>query len=295
MKYQIRSFVLTAFFIIFTPNTSAVSLGAVDIVSEVEGQKLTFPVDLDLTINTTPPNIEIKIIADMNMRTLQNNIDAIAKSFPMPSDNCPGYGQHTLPKVESVSLAGSGNQALLNAKVNAVVWDCQQGLPLTGTAVSWETRCVNLLGSKVCPKVPVKIEARRGPDIKNILVKEGFVGDVALTLATQDKQSIEIVPSNVNVVPRGDLGRFLNQIVGLFNDNLSNIAQKEMGKIVEAGQLRQVLPKEIQAYNPFINDVHFYTAADGALIAHVDFVATLTGEQLSDFLKKSLEKEGVKP
>lgn len=296
MKYQFRSWVLAAFPVVFAPNASAVSLGTVDIVSEVGGQNLTFPVALDLTINTTPSGVEMKVIADMNMRSLQNNIDAIAKSFPMPSDNCPGYGQHALPTVESVSLAGSGNAALLNAKVNVVVWDCQQGVPLTGTTVRSETRCVNVpLVGRVCTDVPIKVQGRPGPDIKNILVKEGFVGDVALTLTTQDKQSIELVPSNVNVVPRGDLGRFLNQIAGLFNNNLSSVAQKEIGKVVNAGQLRQALPKEVQAYNPIINGVQFNTAADGALVVHVDFGAALTGEQLSEFLKKSLPKESAKP
>lgn len=296
MKYQIRSLVLASFSVAFVPYANAVSLGTVDIVSEIGDQKLTFPVALDLTINTSPTGVEMKVIADMNMQSLQSSIDAIAKSFPMPNDNCPGYGQHVLPTVESVSLAGSGNQALFNAKVNAVVWDCQQGLPLAGTTVRWETRCVNVpVVGRVCTDVPVKVQGRPGPDIKNILVKEGFVGDVALTLATQDKQSIELVPSSVNVVPRGDLGRFLNEIAGLFNNNLSNVAQKEIGKIVNAGQLRQALPKEVQAYNPVINGVQFNTGADGTLFAHVDFGATLTGEQLSELLKKSLAKESAKP
>ncbi len=295
MNYQFRSLLFSAFSLVFSSYASAVSLGTVDIVSEAGGQKLTFPVALDLAINTTPTGVEMKVIADMNLRSLQSNINSMAKSFPMPSDNCPGYGQHVLPTVENVSLGASGNQALLNAKVNVVVWDCQQGLPLAGTTVRWETRCVDLLVGKACTDVPVKVEARPGPDIKNILVKEGFVGDVALSLITRDKQSIELVPSDVNVVPRGDLGRFLNQIAGLFNNNLSNAAQKEIGKVVNAGQLRQALPKEFQAYNPIINGVWFNAAPDGALIAHVDFGATLTAEQLSEFLKKSVAKDGTKP
>lgn len=295
MKHLHNNFVLSAALAIFSADTSAVSLGSVDVVSEIVGKKLTFPVALDLNINTAASGVELKIVADMNLRSLQDGIDSIAKSYPMPSDNCPGYGQHVLPKIESVSLTGSGNQALLNAKVNVDVWDCQQGLPLAGTTVRWETRCVDLLVGKACTDVPVKIEARPGPDIKNVLFREGFVGNVTLTLSTPDKQSIELVPSNVSVVPRGDIGRFANQLAGLFNNNLSNLAQNEIRKVVNAGQLRQVLPKEVQAYNPVIYGVQFNTVGDGTLVAHVDFGAILTAEQLADLLKRSIAKESAKP
>ncbi|WP_139559701.1 hypothetical protein [Methylotetracoccus oryzae] len=264
----------------------AISLETVDFASDIGGHKITFPVTLDLSVATTQSGVELQVAADINMKELQSQFDTLVKSFPMPNDNCPGYGQHVLPTVESASLDSVGSQALLTAKVNVVVWDCQEGLPLAGTTVRMKTKC--LLG--ICTDVPDTMEVRRGSDIKNVLLKEGLVGNVSLSLVTRDHKSIELSPGSINVIPRGDLGRFANQIAGIFNSNLSSVAEKAVGTAVDAGELRQSLPAEIQAYDPEITDVNFFAAPDGALAARVNFKAMLTAAQASELIKKSIQK-----
>lgn len=294
MKQAIRALLASAA-VFLAQSAMAIPLGTVDVEADIGGQKLLFPVALDLNIETVPSGFEMLVVADMNLRNLQNSIDSIAKNFPMPNDNCPGYGQHVLPTVESVSLDGVGNQMVLNAKVKAVVWDCQKGVPLGGTTVRWETKCIKVFGKKICTDVPVKVEPLPGPDIKNILIREGFVGKASLALVTKDKQSIEIVPSNVNVEPRGDLLKFLNTILGLFTDNLSDMAQKEMKKVVDAGVLKQTLPKEFLSYNPELKNAGFVTAQDGSVTAHIEFSALLSKEQLAEMIKQSVGKKETAP
>lgn len=264
----------------------AVPLGSVDIEQDIGGTRIKFPITLDLSANTTPEGIRLDILADLNMKDLQQKLDGIVKSFPMPSDNCPGYGQHVLPTVESANLSGSGDQAVIDAKVNVVVWDCQQGVPLGGTTLRWETRCVNLGVGRVCTDVPVKLEPKPSPDIKNILVREGLVGTISLALTTPDKKGIELKPLGVNVVPRGDVGKFFDAIAGIFNSSLSDVAQREVQKAVDSGVLQQSLPKEIQAYNPSVENVQFRTDNDGTLYASTKFTALLTGDQMGELIRK---------
>lgn len=276
----------------FSTQIHAISLGTVEMESDVSGTKVKLPVALDLTINTIQTGFQLSITSLVDMSDLQNKFDTIVKSFPVPADNCPGYGQHVLPTVESANLSPGGDTAIFDAKVNVVVWDCQQGVPLGGTTVRWETKCVDLgwpLG-RVCTDVPVKVEPKPGPDIKNILLKEGLVGKVSLSLATPDGKSIELRPGNATVTPRGDVGKFFDAIAGIFNSNLSSVAQRKIKEIVNEGTLRQTLPKEILAYNPIINAVQFQTSTDGKLLVKVDFQTLITGDQASEWVKKSVGK-----
>ena len=294
MRNIIRSFVGV---IIGTLSSSvlAIPLGTVEVETKIGNQKLMFPVTHDLDIKTIPTGFEMSVITDMNLSSLQANIDSLAKTFPMPNNNCPSYGQHVLPKIESVSLKGTGGQAQLHSKINAVVWDCQKGIPLAGATLEWQTRCVKVFGTKMCTDVPVKLEPRPGPDIKNILIRDGVIADLSLTLVTKDKKSLELVPSNVKVEPRSDLLKFINEIAGLFNTNLSDIVQKEISKAVDAGILKQTLPKEFLKYNPELKNANFVSSPNGVLTAHVEFSALLSNEQLAEMIKQSINKQTTTP
>jgi hypothetical protein len=281
---------LSSSLLFFCPAVSALPLGTVEIENVVSGTPVKVPVSLDLNISTVEAGIQVGVMADLNLGDLQSKIDAIAKSFPMPRDNCPGYGQHVLPSVESVALRAAGNTAAIDARVNVVVWDCQAGVPLGGTTVRWETKCVRVFGKKLCTDVPVKVEPRPGPDIKNILVREGLAGEVRLVLAVPNGQTIELKPVSTAVQPRGDVGRFFNNIAGIFNSNLSDVAQKEIRSIVDAGTLRQTLPKEILAFNPAIKSAAFQTTPDGTLGVRVSFEAIISAQQLTEWLQASLQK-----
>lgn len=295
MRKIIRNFFGVIIVGTLSSSVLAIPLGTVEVETQIGGKKLIFPVTLDLDIKTIQTGFEMSVITDMNLSSLQANIDSLAKTFPMPNDNCPSYGQHVLPKIESVSLKGIGGQAQLNSKINAVVWDCQKGVPLAGSTMTWKTKCINIFGKRICSDIPVKVEPRPGPDIKNILVRDGVIADVSLTLVTKDKKSLELVPSNVKVEPRSDLLKFINEIAGLFNTNLSDMAQKEISKAVDAGVLKQTLPKEFLTYNPELKNASFISSPDGKLTAHVEFSALLSNEQLAEMIKQSIKKQATSP
>lgn len=270
---------------------ASTKLGTVSIQSDVAGTKLTFPVDLELSISTSADGAKVEVIAEVGLASLQASFDGIAKSLPMPNDTS-GYGTKIVARVESASIGASGDTAVVDANVNVTVWQIEKGIPGGGTTVRWETRCVDLgwpIG-KVCTDVPVSIEVPPGPDIKLELLTEGVNGNVALSLATPDGVSIEIRPGPATVTPRSDIGKFFNDIAGIFNQNLSARAQKEVAEIVNDGTLRQALPAEILAFNPSIAGVQFLTKSDGSLGAKVDFRAVLTPAQLTEWMQKSIGK-----
>lgn len=270
---------------------ASTKLGTVSIQSDVAGTQLTFPVDLELSLSTSIEGARVGVIAEVGLASLQASFDGIAKSLPMPNDTS-GYGTKIVAHVESASLGASGDTAVVDANVNVTVWQIEKGIPGGGFTVRWETKCVDLgwpLG-KVCADVPVKVEIPPGPDIKAKILTEGVNGNVALSLATPDGVSIEIRPGSTTVTPRSDIGKFFNDIAGIFNQNLSTRAQKEIAEIVNDGTLRQALPAEILAFNPSIAGVQFLTRGDGSLGVKVDFRAVLTPAQLTEWMQKSIGK-----
>ncbi len=271
--------------------SGTLNLGTVIIQSNVAGTVLDFPTELELSIHTSQEGANIGVLAKVALANLQNSFDAIAKTLPMPNDTS-GYGTKIVVSVESASLGASGDTAQLAANINVTVWQIEKGMPGGGTTIRWETRCVDLPWpvGKVCFDVPVEIAVPPGPDIKLEVLKEGLNAQVALSLATPDGQAIEIRPGPATVTPRGDLGKFFNDIAGIFNQNLSAQAQREIAEIINDGTLRQALPAEILVYNPKVASVQFQTRLDGTLGAMVDFRATLTPEQLAEWIKKSIGK-----
>ena len=270
---------------------SMLDLGTVEIKSTIADRVLSFPTALHLSIHTSPEGAAIDVEAAVDLLNLQSDFDAIVKSFPMPNDTS-GYGTKITARIASASLQSQGDTAVLEANVDATVWQIEKGIPGGGATVRWETRCVDLgwLAGKICTDVPVSVEVPPGPDIKLELIKEGFNARVNLSLATTDGQSVELRPGEVAVNPRGDLGRFVNDLAGIFSSNLSAIAQRELGEIVNDGTLRQALPKEIAAFSPGIKTAQFFTTAGGSLGMKVSFHALLTPEQLAEWIRQSIQR-----
>ena len=273
-------------------SVQAVPIGTVTVESDVVGTKVKIPVALDLHVATAPTGIALSVEAQLDMSDLQLKFDGILKAIPVPRDNCPGYGQHLLPTVEAASLRPAGTTAVLNAKANVVIWDCQKGAPLAGTTVRWETRCVNVFGGRICTDVPVSVEPKPGPDIKNVLLREGFEGTAGLLLSTADGKSIELRPVGVSVNPRGDVGKFFNSIAGFFNASLSDLVQREVREILDAGVLRRTLPSDVASFNPVIRSAQFVTLPGEKLGAKVTFDALLTPQQLEGWMQASIGKVG---
>lgn len=267
---------------------SGVSLGTVTIKSNIAGTEIEFPVDLTLDIKTSPAGVDLNVFAKVGLAKLQENFDAIAKTFPMPNDDS-GYGTKILAHLDSASLTSSGDTATVHANVNVDIWHIEKGIPLGGTTIRWENRCVNFpfIGD-VCSNVPVTVEPLPGDDVKTNLLEEDIVGEIGLVLLTPDNQSVLVHPTKVDVKPRGDVGRFFNDIAGIFNYSLGDVARREISEIVNDGTLRQTLPQEILAYNPSIRAVQFNTSVDGNLEAHINFYALLTPEQLTEWISASI-------
>lgn len=184
-----------------------------------------------------------------------------------------------------------GDTATIHANVNVDIWHIEKGIPLGGTTIRWETRCVDVpIFGKVCTDVPVSVEPLPGDDVKIKILEEDIVGEISLVLLTPDNQSVEVHPTKVDVKPRGDVGKFFDDIAGIFNYSLSDVARREIAEIVNDGTLRQALPKEILAYNPSIRAVQFNTSVDGELETHVTFYALLTPEQLTEWISASINK-----
>ncbi|HEX2095495.1 MAG TPA: hypothetical protein VHG28_24075 [Longimicrobiaceae bacterium] len=259
------------------------SLGSVEIVQEVGGKRIAFPIDLSFAVQTTSTNVRLSVFTDMSLANLQSNFDGLVKSFPTPRDNCAKYAAgNIVAGVERASLTADGNRAVVRVKAGVAVWDCREGLP--SVTVRWKRPC------RWCPKIP-QFTTHRGSDIKNRLWQDDVDGSFALSLRSPDGKSIELTPSNVEVSPRSDPAKFLNNIAEFFGSGLSVMARQEVQKLVNDGVLRQALPPQLAPYNPAISEASFFTAPDGSLHARVGFVAELTGEQLGDMLREVLTRK----
>lgn len=291
MKVELVSYAVAYSLALVATWANAISLGEVDLRSEINGVQVSFPVTLDLNVADLGDSVKLDISADVSMTDMQQKFDSIVKKLPVQTDNCPGYGQHVLPTVETAKLLARGQTAIIEADVYAKVWDCQAGVPLAGTTVRWEQRCVDLgrLG-RPCVEVPVTVEAKTGPNIRSIIYEGGFVLTAPLSLNTPDGVSIEISPAAANVAPRNDVGKFLNTIAGVFNADLNSAAQKEISKAVDDGFLKQALPKEFLTYQPKIKLAEFRAGPDGKLITHVEFQASVTRDQLAALITQAIRE-----
>jgi hypothetical protein len=268
---------------------ASTKLGTVTIRSDVAGRMLDLPVDLELSINTTAEGAKLRVVAEVGLANVQGGFDDIMKSVPMPNDTS-GYGTKIVASVQSASLRAEGNTAVVDANVNVTVWQIEKGVPGGGTTIRWEEKCVDLPWpvGRVCTNVPTEITMPPGDDIKLQLLSEGVTGTVPLQLVTPDGISIEMRPGPATVTPRSDIGRFFNDVAGIFNSNLSARAQVEIADIVNDGKLRQALPTTIREFNPQIANVQFVTKTDGSLGVKVDFRAVITPLQLTTWMQQSM-------
>jgi hypothetical protein len=126
---------------------------------------------------------------------------------------------------------------------------------------------------------------RDGSPIKTILLEEGFWGELPVTVATLDKQSLSMVPGKPDLRPRGDIGRYLNELARVFNYDLNTLADREMEKLVDKAALKAALPVELQRYNFTVENASF-TTTDGKLGVR----ARLTGDASATELTKLLQE-----
>lgn len=267
----------------------AVELDEVTIEQEVSGIKLAIPVKSSLEVTTTPQTLELRVDLDANLKALQDNFMRLGGTFDLPSDNCPSYGQHPVAKLLGASLRPEGNLAVVHAKLNVQMWDCQKGLPGTGTTVTWKNKCVGVAGKKFCTKVPVKVAVKPGPDIKNKLVEDDVDASIAFTASTPDGMRIDLVPGNVDVHLHSEIAKFLNSIAGMLGSSASQVARRKIGDFVDAGLLGKSIPEELLKYHPKVSNISFYTRADGTLGLRASFSSVLTGEQLTQFIAQALK------
>ena len=268
---------------------SGISLGLVELRSNVAGSEVVFPVKLALDISSKEDAVNVSVSAVISLANLQSNFDAVVKSFPMPND-MSGYGTKFVVTVKGASLSPAGDGATLIADVNVVAWQIEKGLPLAGTTIHYERYCVDIpFVGKVCTDVPVSVEPRSGDDIKLRLFEEDVAGQIDLALFTPDGNSLELRPTKVDIKPRGDIGKFFNDVAGIFNSNLSDVVRREIAEVINDGTLRKALPVEFQAFNPLIKTAHFATSEGGQLDVVVMFTAQITAGQLTEWLAKSVE------
>lgn len=270
-------------------------LGTIEVVQQVQGVTLTIPVNSTLDVQTTNNGITIGVALDANLASVQSNFPVLMKTFDLPSNNCDGYGQSVVAKLNSSSLTAAGNQAVIKANAHVAVWDCQKGLPGGGTTLEWKLKCWRVIGKKICTKVPQKITIQPGSDIKNRLVEDDVTAKVALLVSSKDGVSFEISPTDVNVELHNDITKFLNKIAAMFNVSATDFAKKSLGAAVNAGMLRKTIPEEFLQYNPKITSLSFYTRADGSLGMKVSLVSELTGPQLNVFIKEMLMPVAAQP
>ncbi|TFB39017.1 hypothetical protein [Pseudomonas sp. F01002] len=267
---------------------SGLPLGIVELTSNVAGAELKFPVSLVLDVSSREDAVNVSVSAVINMASLQDNFDAIVKSFPMPNDTS-GYGNKFIATVNGASLSPSGDGATLNADINVVGWHIEKGLPGAGATVQYKEVCVDIpfIGRK-CVMVPDGVEIKPGDDIKLRLFGEDVACRIDFSLVTPDGNSLELRPTSVDVTPHGDIGKFFNDVAGIFNTNLNDVVRREISEIISDGTLRKALPLEFQSFNPKITTAHFAISENGKLQSIIMFNAQITGEQLTEWLAQSI-------
>lgn len=266
--------------------SNKVSLGTVEITQPINGIEIKIPIDLSLGIVRTGDMFLISIDALANLRGFQDNTETIIKTFPLPKD-LSGYGTKFKIEIENAKLLSQKDSAYIEVNFDTEIWQIEKGVPLGGTTIEWENRCINLGLGKVCTKVPVKVEPRPGADIKTKLVSEGINAKVSFALSTPDGKSIKINYHDLDVNPRGDVGRFLNDIAEIFNKDINSHLRDVMDKQITQN-LKVSLPDEIEKFNPDIKTIQFKQIQDGSLGIFLNFETEITGKQLNTLIAEEL-------
>lgn len=292
---KIKVLILGFLFVAATANSEPLPLGTVDLVQQYEGVTIKIPVDSTLDVKSSSDKLSIALGLDVNLGEVQSNFKALVKTFDLPTDNCAGYGESVVAKLDSASLSASGNQAVIKAKARVTVWECQKGLPGGGTTVRWKLKCWKVLGKKYCTKIPQTVTIQPGSDIKTKLVEDDVSAKVELLVSSKDGTSFEITPTNVNVELHNDITKFLNKIAAMFNVSANHLAKGGIEKVVNAGMLKKAIPEEFLQYNPKITALSFYTRANGDLGLKMALTSELTGDQLTKFVHDMLIPANATP
>lgn len=276
---------ISASMLLFSTVAFAIDLGIVEVDTQLSGQPIKLPISVNLEINTVANGVKVDVTTKTNLSDLQAKFFTILQTAPLPRDNCPSYGNHVLPYLESASLQGSGHQAVFSLIGHADGWTCQKNPIPETVCTSYKEVCFIK-----CFKVCEKLTTRDGSPIK-AKISEGFNASVPFTLSTIDGKSIQINPGAASVNPRGDLGKFLNGLAGIFKTDLSSLASNKLSDIADKGLLRQAFPPGYESLDPQITNASFSSDTSGVLFVDTSLTATVPPEKLSEFLKEALKKK----
>jgi hypothetical protein len=281
-----RTIMIIATFVFTAPARAQVIVGPVSIEREILGQSVSVPFTALIEATRNAGSVTLEVILEGDLTDLQSKFNAIARSIPLPQDNCPREGTHTLSVIEDAALQPAGTTAVIRVRARATVWQCASN-PIPSCTVFMGQQCVDLGPfGRPCTDVP-QTRCEPGSPIKTILVQEGFWGDLPMTLTTRDQRSLDIVPGSPDIHPRGDLGRFINDLARLFNSDLNPLAQRELDKLVDSASLRMILPPGVSQYDLLIQDASF-TASGDRLGVRARLTASISDNQLNDYLQQLL-------
>jgi hypothetical protein len=269
--------------------SNKISIGTVEMIQPINGIDVKIPIDLNMSITGTDNKFLIVIDALAHLHDFQKKAEAIIKTFPLPND-LSGYGTKFKVTIENAKLLSQGgNLAYLEVNLDTEVWKIEKGIPLGGTTIRYETKCVDMgfLG-RICSKVPISIEPRAGSDLKTKLISEGFNAKATFSLSTPDGNSIKINYHDINVQPRGDIGRFINDVARIFDNDINSHLRDIMDKQITRN-LKIALPDNIEKFNPEIKTIQFTKIIDGSLGIFTTFQAEISGVQLNELLAENLD------
>jgi hypothetical protein len=266
-----------------------VKLGIVDFKQSINGIEVLIPTELSIGIKANEDKFQICIDAISNLSDIQNKFQQIVQTFPLPNDTS-GYGTKFVVNLENAKLEPSGDNAYFESNFSCTVWQIEKGIPLGGTTCGTREECVEVwtpFGTKrLCANVPY-CDWLPGDDIKTS-ISEGFNAKINFQLNTPNFKDIKLGYSNLDISPRGDIGKFINQIAEIFNRDINNQVVEMLDKNIGA-KLYSVLPDEIEKFSPEVRTIQFTTLPENQLGILVKFKVDVTGEQLNEILVDALD------
>lgn len=268
--------------------SSKLKLGKFDIKTEISGISLTLPTELSIQIETVEDKVILTTDSLIDLTELQTNFLQIIKGTPISQNS--GYGiKVEINSFDSAALSSIGDSALLEVGISCGVWDIQPGVVTTVTRYTTVCKTFPWPLSEICSKVADGVDSIIGEDVKLHLFNEGLSAKIRFGLTTPDNKVIDIQQYETEVYPRGELGKFTNWLLSFVKGDLSHFAKGQLQKIINDGTIRQTFPKNLDKYNPLIKTIQFITLSTGNLGVLASFEASLTEDELTDIISKSIE------
>jgi hypothetical protein len=285
--------VLVAVSIFSSQLQAQTTIGPSVIERPIYGQNIRVEFFTDLNILTDNTTIKIDATMRGDLSDLQKKFNAIVQTIQLPSNNCPSYGVHPLPKIEESSLEARGSVAVIKARLKATVWGCAKN-PVPETVCEMRLRCHEIrafgrLIARPCTHVP-ECRFRDGAPIKTVILEEGFWGEIPFSVATLDNRSVSIVPGKPDLRPRGDIGRWINDLARVFNSDLSTLADREIEKLVDEAALKAAIPPELQKYNLAVQGASL-TGESGKLGVRIRLAGQAQASDLTKLLQELLDAQ----